>query len=326
MAPRLALSTVHLICDMIHSDASLSASQIAEAAGCSKQSVKHIHSNLRLYGSAKAPPNHVGRRRSITPPMLDALCEHLLGKPGLYLDEMAVFLWDEFQTQVTKSSISRALAFRGWSKKTTQQRARERNVDLRDAYFHNISEFCSEHLVFVDETGCDRRIGLRRTGWSPLGVAPVQVSQFHRDQRYQILPAYAQDGVVLSRVFQGSTDASVFGDFIDQLLHHCGKWPEPKSVLVMDNASFHHSEKITQLCADAGVKLVYLPPYSPDLNPIEEFFTKLKAFIKRNWQRYEEDPGQAFSVFLEWCVSVVGARGESAEGHFRHAGLEIEVL
>ena len=73
MALRLALSTVHLICDMIHSDASLSASQIAEAAGCSKQSVKHIRSNLQLYGSAKAPPNHVGRQPSITPPMLDAL-------------------------------------------------------------------------------------------------------------------------------------------------------------------------------------------------------------------------------------------------------------
>jgi len=57
--------------------------------------------------------------------LLDALCEHLFEKPGLYLDEMAAFLWDEFQTQVTKPSISRALAFRGWSKKITQQRARE---------------------------------------------------------------------------------------------------------------------------------------------------------------------------------------------------------
>jgi hypothetical protein len=85
------------------------------------------------------------------------------------------------------------------------------------------------------------------------------VSQFHRDERYQILPAYAQDGILLTRVFRGSTDAAVFEDFIDELLHHCGRWPEPKSVLVMDNASFHHSERISQMCADAGVKLVYLP-------------------------------------------------------------------
>ena len=75
----------------------------------------------------------------------------------------------------------------------------------------------------------------------------------------------------------------------------------------MDNASFHHSENIAQLCVDAGVKSVCLPPYSPDLNPIEEFFAELKAFIKRNWKCYKEDPGQGFGMFLEWCVCVVGA-------------------
>jgi Transposase and inactivated derivatives len=80
------------------------------------------------------------------------------------------------------------------------------------------------------------------------------------------------------------------------------------------------------MCSEAGVKLVYLPPYSPDLNPIEEFFAELKAFIRRNWQFYEENPGQGFDTFLEWCVDIVGARGESAEGHFRHAGLTIEEM
>ena len=87
---------------------------------------------------------------------------------------------------------------------------------------------------------------------------------------------------MLSRVFQGSTDSAVFEDFIEQLLPLCSKWPEPKSVLVMDNASFHHTERITQMCYDAGVKLVYLLLYSLDLNPIKEFFAELKAFIKQN--------------------------------------------
>jgi transposase len=49
----------------------------------------------------------------------------------------------------------------------------------------------------------------------------------------------------------------------------------------MDNASFHHTQRIEQMCCDAGVKLVYLPPYLPDFNLIEEFFSELKAFIKR---------------------------------------------
>jgi hypothetical protein len=219
--------------------------------------------------------------------MIKALCEHLSEKPGLYLDEMAVFLWDEFRTMITTSSIRRALVATGWSKKAARQRAKEQNADLRDYYLHNLSEFQSYHLIYVDESGCDKRVGFRRTGWAPLGRAPLQVTQFHRDQRYQILPAYSQDGIVLSRVFRGSTDAIVFEDFIAELLQHCGRWTEPKCVLVMDNASFHHSERLAQMCVDAGVKLVYLPPYSPDLNPIEEFFAELKSFIKRNWGRYE---------------------------------------
>ncbi|KUM63427.1 hypothetical protein ACN42_g3681 [Penicillium freii] len=273
-----------------------------------------------MFGSVKSPPNKGGRPRSITPVMLEALCDYLLEKPTLYLDEMTIFLWDEFAIQATKSSISRALTSRGWSKKTAQVKARECNLDLRNEYLHFISDFQSYYLVYVDESGCDKRIGFRRTGWSPL----VHISKFHRDKRYQILPAYAQDSIVLSRVFQGSTDASVFEDFIAQLLKHVGKWPEAKSVLVMDNASFHHSERIEQMCSEAEVKLVFLPPYSPDLNPIEEFFAELKAFIRRNWHSYEENPDLGFDTFLEWCVDIVGARDKSAEGHFHHAGLSIE--
>ena len=50
-----------------------------------------------------------------------------------------------------------------------------------------------------------------------------------------------------------------------------------------------------QMCYNAGVKLVFLLPYSPDLNPIE-FFAKLKAFIKRSWHNYEENPQQGFDL------------------------------
>jgi transposase len=72
----------------------------------------------------------------------------------------------------------------------------------------------------------------------------VQVEEFHREQRFQILAAYTQKGVELAYIYTGSTNAVIFEDFIEQLLLHCGKWPEPKSVLVMDNASIHRSERL----------------------------------------------------------------------------------
>jgi hypothetical protein len=74
---------------------SLTTAQIADAAECSARSVTTIRSNLRQFGDTRAPSIRAGRPRSITPLMLEALCDHLLEKPGLYLDEMALFLWDE---------------------------------------------------------------------------------------------------------------------------------------------------------------------------------------------------------------------------------------
>jgi transposase len=78
------------------------------------------------------------------------------------------------------------------------------------------------------------------------------------------------------------------------------------------------------MCCDAGVLLLYLPPYSPHLNPIEEFFAELKAFIKKQWRENEDSRYRDFKVFLEWCVDVVGGRESSAKGYFRHVGVNIE--
>jgi hypothetical protein len=91
----------------------------------------------------------------------------------------------------------------------------------------------------------------------------------------------------------------------------------------MDNASFYYSERIKSMCREAGVKLVYLPPYSPDLNPIKEFFAELKAYIKRNWAMYQEVPKQGFRNFLEVCVEAVGSKEQSARGHFQNSCITV---
>lgn len=188
MAPRLAASQLEFIHDMISSGL-LSTSQMSEAAGCSKRSIIDICSKLRLFGNVRAPPNRGGRPQIITSTMLDALRELLQERPDLYLDEMVDFLWEEFHVVVSAFTISRALRSSGWSKKVTRQVAKERNADLRDWRRHNLLEFCSYHLVYVDESGYDRRSGHRQTCSSPLGLTPVQISQFQSGQRYQILPA-----------------------------------------------------------------------------------------------------------------------------------------
>ena len=211
-----------------------------------------------------------------------------------------------------------------WSRKAKRRRAREQNADLRDFYMYRIAQFHSWQLVFVDESGCDKHTGSRKRGWSPIGVPAIQVEQFHRGRKYQILPAYTQNGLLLADIYQGTTNGAIFESFIERVLPLCGRWPEPRSVLIMDNASIHHSRRVKQMCAEAGVILVYLPPYSPDFNPIEEFFAEVKIFIRQNWELYVYDPGQGFGAFLQGCIEIVGSRRQSAKGHFRQAGLTVE--
>ena len=163
-------------------------------------------------------------------------------------DCIAEYLMAEFGGHVSKYAVRRALVSIGWSRKQTRRVAQERNAGLRDFHLRRLSEFSSYHLVYVDESGCDKRVGFRRAGWSPRETAPVQVAHFQRGDRYQILPAYAQDGIVFAQVFQGSTDAIVFEHFIRELLPYCGRFPAPKSFLIMDNATIHHSDVVKTLC------------------------------------------------------------------------------
>lgn len=95
-------------------------------------------------------------------------------------------------------------------------------------------------------------------------------------------------------------------------------------MIILHNASIHRTPEVEQACASAGVKLVYLSPYAPDKNPIEEAFAKMKAFAKRHWYVYEENPDLSSEGLLKWCVDEVGSRKSSASGHFRHAGMTIE--
>jgi transposase len=132
MAPSLAASTLALIHDIIVSN-ELTVPQMAEAAGCNECTIRRLRSNMRQFGNVKAPPNKKGRPRGLTPAIIQALCDHLLEKPYLYLDEMVLFVWDEFQEMMTTCCISRAVKREGWSKKP-QSRKQENEMQIYETH------------------------------------------------------------------------------------------------------------------------------------------------------------------------------------------------
>lgn len=121
MAPNLAPSKGKPIYDMIHRG-DLSISQMAQAAGCNRSTILRISSKIRMFGSVKSPSNKGGRPRSITPVMLEALCEYLLEKPTLYLDEMAIFPWDELPFKQQNRALAALLHPKAGLKKLPESR------------------------------------------------------------------------------------------------------------------------------------------------------------------------------------------------------------
>lgn len=93
IAPRLSLSKLHLIRDIIQSQM-LTTSQMAEEVECSKLTIINIRRNVRHFRSVHAPLTRIGRRRTVTPLMMEVLCDHLYAKPGLHLDDVIDRLGD----------------------------------------------------------------------------------------------------------------------------------------------------------------------------------------------------------------------------------------
>lgn len=112
MAPNLAASQHILSRDML-AGGRLNASQIANVIACSARTIKAHRTNIRCFGTTTAPPNRGGRCRSITPSMLEASIELLDEQPDLYLDEMAEFLFVEYECRVSLPRISKTLKSRG---------------------------------------------------------------------------------------------------------------------------------------------------------------------------------------------------------------------
>ena len=125
-------------------------------------------------------------------------------------------------------------------------------------------------------------------------------------------------------IYQGSITKASYIDFIrEKVLPHCNSFASgrERSVLVMDNAKIHHDEELLRICGEVGVLVEYLPPYSPDFNPIELSFSILKAWIKRNTDLAASyAASNAFGDFLQ--LAVEAQEGTYDAGNlYRKAGI-----
>lgn len=117
----------------------------------------------------------------------------------------------------------------------------------------------------------------RSHGWSPVGEPIIDFRPASRGQNYTVIGAVSDDRVVCHQTIQGGLNIESWTEFVrDVLVPRL----EPGQILVMDNLRIHHNHKARDILSNAGVEVLFLPPYSPDFNPIEPVWAHMKWRMK----------------------------------------------
>jgi len=164
-----------------------------------------------------------------------------------------------------------------------------------------------EQLIFLDESGVSTqmtRLYARCTGGA-------RIHETTPDGRWKILTILGVIGIrgmIATMTIEAATDREIFLAYLDEVL--CPKL-RPGDVVVMDNLSSHKVKGVRERIETAGAQLLYLPPYSPDLNPIEKAWAKLKQLLRAAKARTKEALDQAIAELLPLLTA------EDAKAWFR---------
>jgi transposase len=166
--------------------------------------------------------------------------------------------------------------------------ATERDEWLRLVWRSVVGGLEGKRLVFVDEMGTHTSLA-PLYGYSPCGQKAFFKLPRNRGTNTTLLSSMSLEGMGPSMAIEGSTTKEVFEAYIEHVLVPTLRVGQ---VVVMDNLSAHKGERVRKLIEQRGCELLYLPPYSPDLNPIDEAFSKIKQLLraigagrKRRWWR-----------------------------------------
>jgi transposase len=165
-------------------------------------------------------------------------------------------------------------------------------------------------LVFVDEMGTNVSLS-PIYGWSRKGERAYCSVPRNRGKNTTVLASMSVEGMGPSLAVEGATNANVFETYVERVL---APTLREGQVVIMDNLSAHKGERIRELIEGRGCELLYLPSYSPDLNPIEEAFSKIKNLLRKAEARSREALLEAIGT----AISAISA--QDARGFFEHCG------
>lgn len=173
-----------------------------------------------------------------------------------------------------------------------------------------LAQWSKDDLVFVDESGVRTNMA-RLYGRAPKGVRVPEAVPHGHWKVLTLLGALTSQGIQASMTIDAATDTNIFLAFLRYVL---APTLRPGQVVVMDNLPAHKHRQVRTLLRRHRCRLLYLPPYSPDLNPIESAWSKLKAYLRAARVRLRPALEQAVGAGLHTITP------QDAQGWFRHCG------
>ena len=245
-----------------------------------------------------------GSRRKLSQEHTSILRVILEINPSLFLDEILEILtfYDPF-LDISMSTLSRHLLIMGYKKKKSSKVIGDSNPVVRQHFALSVSELVQriDQLVFLDEA-TNARDSLTRSTSRSANKTSARGKRHRPTQRVSFIGAIATPGIVAFDLYPGTISSAEFLDFmVHQLLPSMNRYPGERSVLILDNARAHSTQIVDFAFQHFGVMVIFLPPYSPDLNPIERFFSSIKASFKRF---VGSDPSLRQNPYLLWLMSI----------------------
>ncbi|KAG7365536.1 transposase [Nitzschia inconspicua] len=257
--------------------------------------------------------------------------EYCKSRPTFYLEDLKEMLKREFPdlTNISLSTICRALNFDlRLTRKVIAKAAREAApAEIRDyeAQLRAIYSF-PEQLVFIDELSKDGRHAYRRYTRSKKGMKAAVKLPCSGGKELSVLAALNFTGFVAWESTRGTFTRHEFHEaFCKMIIPKLNPWPFPNSIVIMDNAKMHMYRELENAVHQTGARLLFLPPYAPELNPIEACFGRLQRWIQRNANlMFPLYPELVLEVAMRKCTrdSEDGAIGAYAHCGYKPYGIE----
>ncbi|UPT84904.1 IS630 family transposase [Bradyrhizobium barranii subsp. apii] len=297
-------------------DGGMSCRQAAERFGVSAASAIRWRGRLKKVGDI-VPKRQGGDRKS---QRIEAhsqlILEAVTARPDITLAELRELL-KRHGISTGIASLWRFFQRRKITlKKKTAHAAEQRRGDInaaREEWFEGQIDLDPERLVFIDETSANTKMA-RRYGRSPRGERCRAAIPHGHWKTTTFTAGLRSDGLIAPLVLDGPMDGDAFLAYVEQLLAPSLR---PGDTVIMDNLPAHKVHGVREAIQAVGASLLYLPPYSPDFNPIEMAFSKLKALLRAAAARTMPDLWQAIANALkrfspEECQNYLVAAGYDA--------------